>query len=298
MNIHSRTVACILCTLLFASAPAFAQFADIGQIGQFKNAPDYDSDTTADHRADAATDFSDPESSARPGVVFFVEGARAFSHENYEFAVEMYQVAASWAYKPAAYNLGVMYAKGEGVKADLPRALAGMALAAERGDKTYVAAREAVYGSMTQAQFDQANQIWRNLKPTYGDAVALQRAKTRWKDVLRSATGSHVGFVGNLQIGADDATGSSQREARPDGSIAPLSSADSVRTAFDVMGGRQQDGTLAYRQLQESGNPYDPKFAREQIGTAIVGPLRTEKSETKADDGARSKKSADDQHDE
>ena len=36
----------------------------------------------------------------------------------------MYETSASWAYKPAHYNLAVMYAKGEGVPVDRPRAMA------------------------------------------------------------------------------------------------------------------------------------------------------------------------------
>ncbi|MGA9341139.1 MAG: sel1 repeat family protein [Rhodanobacteraceae bacterium] len=299
MTIHRVIASSLVGTLMFASIPVIAQFADIGQIGNFKNAPDYESDANANHRADASLDFSDPESSARPGVVFFVEGARAFTHKNYDFAIEMYKVAASWAYKPAEYNLGVMYAKGEGVKADLPRALAWMALAAERGDKTYVAAREAVYGSMTKEQFDQANQIWRDLKPTYGDAVALQRAKTRWKEVLRAATGSHVGFVGDLAVGAKDGVGTGQFIGSTNGDSPPPTDghgggvpASVAATGFDVTGGKQMDGSLAYRQLQQSDNPYDPKFSR-SIGTAIVGPLRTGKDAEGDKKDAHSEKSED-----
>ena len=105
----------------------------------------------------------------------------------------MYQVAASWAFKPAEYNLGVMYLNGQGTPVDLPRALAWMALAAERNDPQYVKARNLINGHLTDAQFKQANVILAQLAPTYSDKVALARAKARWSEVRASATGSHVG---------------------------------------------------------------------------------------------------------
>ena len=42
-------------------------------------------------------------------------------------------------------------------------------------------------------------------------------------------------------------------------------------TAGEVLGGSGIDGSIAYRQLRESDNPYDPKFERGAIGTATVG---------------------------
>ena len=76
---------------------------------------------------------------------------------------------------------------------DLPRAMAWFALAAERNDTQYVYAKQLLYANLTPAQFDEANAIWRELLPTYGDATALVRAKARWREVLMSATGSRVG---------------------------------------------------------------------------------------------------------
>ena len=54
------------------------------------------------------------------------------------FAIDMYENSASWAYKPAQYNLAVMYMNGEGVPVDKPRAMAWAALAAERSEQEYV----------------------------------------------------------------------------------------------------------------------------------------------------------------
>jgi len=226
-----------------------------------------------------------PEADARPGEYYFMQGARAFQKKDYEFAIQMYQVAASWAYKPAEYNLGVMYARGQGVSADLPRAMAWMALAAERNDRHYVDAREAVYAEMTKEQFDQANVIWRELKKTYGDEVALGRAKSRWAEVRSHVTGSHAGAVGNLEVstpgeGVSNASSPGRPAYRvpsgerknPGSAIVGITMNNSGPiTPGEVTGAQGEDGSIAYRRLQQSDNPYDPKFKDSAIGIATVG---------------------------
>ena len=101
--------------------------------------------------------FMSPEDHARPGEVFFLRAAAAVRHKDYKFAADMYKVAASWAFKPAQYNLAVMYFKGEGVAADKPLAMAWAALAAERGEQDYVDARELIYSKLNAAEFAKAN---------------------------------------------------------------------------------------------------------------------------------------------
>jgi hypothetical protein len=235
-----------------------------------------------------------PEADARPGEYYFLRGVRAFQKKDYEFAIQMYEVAASWAYKPAEYNLAVMYARGQGIPADLPRGMAWMALAAERNEQHYVDAREAVYAEMTKEQFDQANVIWRELKKTYGDEVALRRAKARWAEVRSRVTGSHVGAVGNLVVSSPSgSTGAANSPNNPTliGPIQAHERETRIRqggsnikglhvnsagptTPGEVTGAHGVDGSIAYRHLQESDNPYDPKF-NSTIGRARVGPPTT-----------------------
>jgi len=226
-----------------------------------------------------------PEADARPGEYYFMLGARAFQKKDYEFAIQMYQVAASWAYKPAEYNLGVIYARGQGVSADLPRAMAWMALAAERDDKHYVDAREAIYAEMTKEQFDQANVIWRELKKTYGDEVALSRAKSRWAEVRSQVTGSHAGSVGNLEVsspgdGLSNASSpgrpaylvpSGERKSPASRIVGVTMNNSGPMTPGEINGAQGVDGSIAYRHLQQSDNPYDPKFRDTAIGIATVG---------------------------
>ena len=188
-------------------------------------------------------------------------------HNDYQHAIDMYQVAASWAYKPAAYNLAVMYARGQGITADLPSAMAWIALAAERNDKQYVEVREVIYALLTKEQFEQANAIWRDLKKSYGDEIAMPRAKARWAEVRSNMTGSHLGHAtGPLAVGIPT----------PHVSMLPPVAGESPPKVGSmpgqIMHGDAVDGSVAYGQLLESDNPYDPKFACLPNATATAGP--------------------------
>ena len=229
--------------------------------------PRYDSHENV-QRLQGNGHFTSPEDHARPGEVFFLRGANAVVQKDYRFAADMYKVAASWAYKPAQYNLAVMYFNGEGVPVDRPLAMAWAALAAERGDQDYVDARESIYASLSAEEFARANEIWRDLKKTYADDVALKRAKARWADVRNNVTGSHVGSIGHLLVGNGYNAGHL-------GDISPTGGAKAAPfsdTPFGISGAGSVDGSIAYRQLRESDNPYDPKF-ESRPGTTTVGPL-------------------------
>jgi len=240
--------------------------------------PVYDSEYSAEMRLHGSFGNT-PEADARPGEYYFLLGAQAFRKHEYAFAINMYEVAASWAYKPAEYNLAVMYARGQGIAVDLPRAMAWMALAAERNEQRYVDARETVYASLTAEQFAQANEIWRELKKTYGDDVALRRAKARWAQVRAAMTGSRVGSVGHLDVGMP-----APNSGDPSGPKLPESlkqfqtGRSSASTPGEATGGNGVDGSKAYRQLRESNNPYDPKFETSALGKATVGPIKEVKT--------------------
>jgi len=209
--------------------------------------------------------FTAPEDSARPGESFFNKAVTALSKEDYGFAVNMYRVSASWAFKPSQYNLGVMYFNGEGVPADRALGMAWLALAAERDDKAYAAARDAAYTKMTSDEFERANLLWREMRGTYGDERALKRAQARWMQVRRAATGSHLGEgTGHLSVGGK---GGSGRNYSAQGN----SLADS-RSAFGILGGGSVDGSEAYSRLRETDNPYDIKL-KQSKGTTTVGDI-------------------------
>ncbi len=202
-----------------------------------------------------------PADSARPGEMFFGKGVTAVNKNDYKFAVQMYQTSATWAYKPAQYNLGVIYFSGEGgIAADHALGLAWLALAAERGDADYVAARDSAYSRMSDEEFEHANELWREMKKTYGDEVALKRAEKRWRQVRNEATGSHLGAgAGPMAVGGRDKGGMNvvNDPRHPTTSVANTS----TQSAFGITGAGAVDGSIAYRQLRESDNPYDAKFA-------------------------------------
>jgi len=213
--------------------------------------------------------FNTPTDDGRPGEYFFALGAQAVRKGDYVHAIAMYKVAASWAYKPAQYNLGVMYLNGQGTTVDLPRALAWMALAAERDDANYVRARQLVYTHLTPAQYEQANAIYRELLPTYADTHALPRAMARWRQARADATGSRVGSsAAPVKVGGADGTLSHMNSPNYDmhdgGHI--------VSSPSDLTGGHAADGAIAYQALRSTDNPYDPKVMP-VTGQATVGPL-------------------------
>jgi hypothetical protein len=252
--------------LLPALVSALAAFAAPRAALAIDDAPNYNSRDTTERPAQWG--FGTPEEDGRPGQYFYCRAVDAVKRKQYKFAIDMYETSASWAYKPAQYNLAVMYAKGEGIPVDKPRAMAWAALAAERGDRDYVDAREVIYADLSKDEFAQANVIWRELKKTYADDVALERAKARWAQVKAGITGSRVGGVGNLKVGAES-SGGKLTYIMPNGRSALDANAVS---GASVLTGGSIDGSVAYRQLRESANPYDPRF-EQPVGTAIVEPI-------------------------
>lgn len=264
------SILCLLSLLAAISLPAAAQSDN--------HAPAYDSAAQPGNLP--AYTRGSPESEGRPGQYYFGVGANAFTHKEYSFAVNMYQVAASWAYKPAEFNLGVMYARGQGIPVNLPRAMAWMTLAAERGEPAYVKARELVRSNLTADQLAESKVILQQLTPIYGDKVALRRAKDRWAQVRSSMTGSRVGSVaGNMVMGAPKAG-----PATPDPKFT-IGQEVSVTGANVVANAQSMDGSMGYQQLVASDNPYDPKF-RVMKGSTSVGALTPVK---KADAAAAAK---------
>jgi hypothetical protein len=259
MDTRKLLAAAIVAALVTLLVPRSAAAGD---------APDYSSDAMSN--LPSQWGFGTPEEDGRPGQYYFVKAIDASKRRQYRFAIDMYQASASWAYKPAQYNLAIAYLKGDGVPVDKPRAMAWAALAAERNDAEYVEARELIYAALTKEEFAQANAIWRELKQTYGDDVALERAKTRWAQVKAGITGSRVGGVGALRVGV------------PAHNVKPVDiNLASGKPPVDgntfgpggILTGGSVDGATAYRQLRESDNPYDPKFIRKPLGTATVEPI-------------------------
>jgi len=227
------------------------------------------SQAAVDPSEDNSRSFNTPTDDGRPGEYYFALGVQAVKKGDFEHAIAMYKVSASWAYKPAEYNLGVMYLNGQGSPVDMPRALAWMALAAERNDAQYVRARQLVYAHLTPEQYEQANVIWRDLLPTYGDEAAMPRAKSRWLEARNNATGSRVGSgAAHVMVGGADGTPNHMNSPNYDAH----SGGHVVNNPAEMAGVHQGDGSVAYQALRSTDNPYDPKVMPVS-GQATVGAL-------------------------
>lgn len=259
---------------LVACLPAHAQTSKaVGETA----APDYGSGSSS-LLPDGS--FNTPASDGRPGLYYFDLGAQAFKKGDYRHAVDMYKVAASWAYKPAEYNLGLMYFRGQGVATDRARGAAWMVLAAERGIPLYVKARDLMITALSKAEFQRTDEVWNQLKPTYGDAVALRRAKARWAQVKSATTGSRLGAAASehLMVGGSGSESPNIHGSNPGtGAIG----VPTPVTGWGVFKGAAiTDGSVAYRQFQQSDDPYDPVFMKDRTGTVTVEPMQQIKSRT------------------
>lgn len=271
MRLHKPSLAALISGAIVASfaLPAAAQIDVGGTHGNVVTAPDYGSGASANGLSNEK--FNTPESDGRPGVKFYKEGMAAYHHGDIDHAIYMLKLAAYWAYAPAAYNLGVMYFQGEGgVPVNRPLGTAWMFIAAERGAPDYVNARHMLVTKLGYAERTKALELLQQLQPKYGDKKAMRRAKAQWAFAKSSQTGTRVGgTVGELRVGSTAAHGSFHTP-----STGPRGTTPHVMHSWmQVLSGGSMDGSMAYQQFHQSGNPYDPIFLKNRTGTATVGPL-------------------------
>lgn len=80
------------------------------------------------------------------------EGLRAYSQRNFAAAIRYWAPLAQRGDPAAQYNLGRLYARGEGVARDLPEAYKWFTLASMGGRREGEQARQAIIRSMTPVQ--------------------------------------------------------------------------------------------------------------------------------------------------
>jgi TPR repeat protein len=80
------------------------------------------------------------------------EGLRAYAQRNYAGALRLWGPLAQRGDPAAQYNIGRLYARGEGVARDLPEAYKWFTLAAGGGRREGDQARQAISRSMTPVQ--------------------------------------------------------------------------------------------------------------------------------------------------
>ncbi len=135
-----------------------------------------------------------------PGYQHNREGQRAWNNGNYFDARHRFERAAWWADKLGQYNLGVIHYRGDGVERDPARGWAWFKLSAERGYPDFIATAEAVWAELDEVQQKRAEALLEELKPRYGDAVAVPRTAEHMRRERRQVTGSRTGHVGSIRV--------------------------------------------------------------------------------------------------
>jgi hypothetical protein len=95
--------------------------------------------------------------------------------------------------KYGQYMVGFMYLTGKGVAEDRVMASAWYRLAAERGTKEFMRARDQVMKTLSDEQRAESDEIFIALRKEFGDLALLTRAIREDYETLRKRTGSRVG---------------------------------------------------------------------------------------------------------
>ena len=116
-----------------------------------------------------------------PGVYYYCVGARDLARHRDGRAREMLELAAAWGSKPAQLTLGIGYFTGNAVPMNRPLGLAWLGLAAERRDPAYVAIFKSAWDKASPQEQARAEELWRGMRPKYGDDHAARRAERRYQ---------------------------------------------------------------------------------------------------------------------
>ena len=95
----------------------------------------------------------------------YAKGFQAYEQEDYVEAVKWFRLAAEQGDAWAQYNLGGMYAKGQGVPEDFVQAYKWFNLAAAQGEESAILGKEFVREFMNPAQTAEAQKLSSEWKP-------------------------------------------------------------------------------------------------------------------------------------
>ena len=93
------------------------------------------------------------------------DGTAAIRHGDYTTALRLAEPLAERGDAEAQYNLGFMYAVGQGVRQDFVRAYMWLDLAAAQGYPDAISYRDRVAANMTSDQLAEARRLAREWKP-------------------------------------------------------------------------------------------------------------------------------------
>ncbi|WP_417472509.1 hypothetical protein [Luteimonas mephitis] len=150
---------------------------------------------------------------ARPDIRWRIAGEQARSEGRDEEAYLRFQRAARYGDKQAQSILARMHHDGSGAVRDPALAFAWMAIAAERGDGTYVQLRDRYWRQLDATQRTKGEAHVQALQAEYGDAQAVPRLRRSIRTARHQATGSRLGYAGALEVtttnGSSDTSGTS-----------------------------------------------------------------------------------------
>jgi hypothetical protein len=160
-----------------------------------------------------------------PGSYYYCVGVRDMAKGNNARSREMLRIAAGWGNKSAQFLLGMGYFKGDVEPLDRPLGLAWMGLASERRDPSYTEIFSSAWKRATPQEQARAQEFWRSMLPTYGDAHAAHRAELRFKHE-RDALVSEAAYGGRVCLAG--LTSNQIASARPGNDDTLCSSAQPV----------------------------------------------------------------------
>lgn len=134
-----------------------------------------------------------------PGDYYACRAKYYFQRGYYHLGLADLEESAHWANKRAQYTLGLLYSNGDvpGISQNLPLGLAWLALAVERKNRpVYQKAYEQAYLRSSPAEVAEANRLFKQLLPQYGDQVAGARAMHRFaREMWPFELASHEGGI-------------------------------------------------------------------------------------------------------
>ena len=162
-----------------------------------------ETDTMDARQYDERTRFS----RTHPNELWRLYGSDAAARGDWEDAIRHFRQAARYGDKYSQHRISLMYWHGVGVARDPALAYAWADLAAERMYPSFVVLREKMWEQLDQPTRDRALRDGHELYDEYGDDVAKPRLVRVMAQGKRQITGSHLGYIGNLEVTAPRGNG-------------------------------------------------------------------------------------------
>lgn len=138
-----------------------------------------------------------------PDLRWRVEGNQQLYRGDFVRAAERFTRAARYADKPSQAAIAELLWDGKGVPRNRPLAYAWMDLAAERGYRSFLMKREAMWQALDDAEREQAIEVGTQLYADYGDDVA----KPRSRNVMRRERSRQIGSRTGADVYANRSVG-------------------------------------------------------------------------------------------